>query len=184
MTNSQPVRPDRARIPPLEDSELLRNRFPHGRGPVLNVSGTMANNAGLFGPWSDLARYLAMDGCIPARERELVILRIGWRARSVYEFGQHTLFGRRAGLDDTEIRAVTGDLDSGPWNDEERDLLLMADEIFDDDCVSDATWQRLSGRWSPAEMVELVTLAGFYRMVSSSLNSLGVEREEGVPGWP
>ncbi|MDA8047311.1 MAG: carboxymuconolactone decarboxylase family protein [Actinomycetota bacterium] len=184
MSTSQPVRPEQARIEPVADSDAVRGRFGGRPDRVLNVSRTMARNPDLFTPWSDLARYLAMEGRIPARERELVILRIGWRARAVYEFGQHTLFGRRAGLDDDEIKAVTQELDSGPWNEGERDLLLMADELYDDDCVTDATWQRLAGRWDPAQLVELVTLAGFYRMVSSTLNTLGVQLDEGVPGWP
>jgi 4-carboxymuconolactone decarboxylase len=184
LYNSQSVRPEQARIRPVEDSDLIRSRFPSSSDRVLNVSRTMANHPGLFEPWSNLARFLAMDGTLPARLRELVILRIGWRAGSVYEFGQHTQFGRRVGLTDEEIRAVTWDLAAGPWSDEERDLLEMTDEIFDDDCVGETTWRRLARRWSPSELIELVTLAGFYRMVSSTLNTFGVELEEGVPGWP
>jgi 4-carboxymuconolactone decarboxylase len=79
---------------------------------------------------------------------------------------------------------VTQSPGSGPWTGDERALLAMVDELVDDDCVTDETWQRLSRRWGPAELVELVLLAGFYRMVSDVLNSLGVQREEGVPGWP
>jgi len=121
---------------------------------------------------------------LPPRERELVILRVGWRARSIYEFGQHTLFGRDAGLTEAEIAAVAGDIRNGSWSEGEMALLEMVDELVDDDCVSDVTWSRLSQRWNPPELVELVLLIGFYRMVSSSLNTFGVELEEGVPGWP
>ena len=109
---------------------------------------------------------------------------MGWRARSIYEFGQHTLFGRTAGLTEAEIAALAGEIRDGPWSEGEMALLQMVDELVDEDCVSDATWGRLSRRWSPSELVELVLLTGFYRMVSSSLNTFGVELDEGVPGWP
>jgi 4-carboxymuconolactone decarboxylase len=185
LTSSHSVRPTQPRILPVaKDSPLITERFADRPGSVLNVSRTIANNSGVFGPWSGLARYLALEGLLPPRERELVILRVGWRARSIYEFGQHTLFGREAGLMETEIAAVAGDIRNGPWNDDEMALLEMVDELVDDDCVGDVTWGRLTQRWNPAELVELVLLIGFYRMVSSSLNSFGVELEEGVPGWP
>jgi alkylhydroperoxidase family enzyme len=63
-------------------------------------------------------------------------------------------------------------------------LIALADEICADDCASDATFAALQGRWSDAELVELVALVGFYRMVSGFLNTLGVEPEERLPGWP
>jgi 4-carboxymuconolactone decarboxylase len=185
LTLRRSVRPRQPRILPVaKDSPLITERFSGQPSSVLNVSRTIANNAGVFEPWSVLARYLAIEGSLPPRERELVILRVGWRARSIYEFGQHTLFGRKAGLTESEIAAVTRDVRNGPWSEVEMALLEMVDELVDDDCVSDATWSRLSQRWNPSELVELVLLTGFYRMVSSSLNTFGVELEEGVRGWP
>jgi alkylhydroperoxidase family enzyme len=60
----------------------------------------------------------------------------------------------------------------------------MADELAADDCVSDATWNALATRWSDAELVELLVVAGFYRLVSGFLNSAGVQLDDGVPGFP
>ena len=63
-------------------------------------------------------------------------------------------------------------------------LIALADELCADDCVSDITWTALRARWDDAELVELVALAGFYRMVSGFLNTLGVQLADGIPGWP
>jgi hypothetical protein len=60
----------------------------------------------------------------------------------------------------------------------------MSDELSDDDCVSDTTWELLAARWSEAELVELLVVAGFYRLVSGFLNSAGVQLDEGVAGFP
>ena len=35
-----------------------------------------------------------------------------------------------------------------------------------------------------AELVELLMVAGFYRLVSGFLNSAGVQLDPGVPGFP
>jgi alkylhydroperoxidase family enzyme len=152
-------------------------------GQPANIFGTLAHNPRVLKRFNVLGGGLLAKGSLPERERELVILRVGWNARSVYEFGQHTLIGRRAGLSDAEIAAVC-EVGDHQWPPGDHLLLTMVDELCADDCVSDDTWAALAERWTPAELVELVVCAGFYRLVSGFLNSFGVERDEGVPGWP
>jgi alkylhydroperoxidase family enzyme len=60
----------------------------------------------------------------------------------------------------------------------------MADELCLHDGVSDDTWAALSRRWSEAELLELVVLAGAYRMVCGLLTAVGIQLDEGIPGWP
>ena len=88
------------------------------------------------------------------------------------------------GLTDAEIFAVTRPLDQHPWADEERAALQAVDDLYADDCVSDGTWSTLTQRWSDAELVELLIVAGFYRLVSGFLNSAGVQLDDGVPAFP
>ena len=152
-------------------------------GSVANVFATLAHHPRLLKRFSQLGGTLLFRGLVPAREREIVILRVGWRSRSVYEFGQHTVIGRSAGLADAEIAALAGGDTSG-LAPHEQDLVALADDLCTDNCVSDATWARLGPRWSDAELVELLVLAGFYRLVSGFLNSAGVQLDPGVPGWP
>jgi hypothetical protein len=60
----------------------------------------------------------------------------------------------------------------------------MVDELCSDDFVGDETWQALSSRWSEEQLLELLVLAGYYRLVSGLLNSAGVALEVRTPGWP
>ena len=113
-----------------------------------------------------------------------MILRVGWNCRSVYEFGQHTLMGREAGLSEAEIGALATTRALGAWSADDEVLIALADEICADDCAAEATFAALRRRWSEPEIVELVALVGFYRMVSGMLNTLGVQPEDGLPGWP
>ena len=53
-----------------------------------------------------LGTELLIKGHLPARVREVVILRVAWRTGSVYEWGQHVRIGRDSGLDDDEIAGL------------------------------------------------------------------------------
>jgi alkylhydroperoxidase family enzyme len=166
-----------------ELAEVLAKTAIRG-GEPLNIFRTLAHQPTLLKRFNALGGAFLAHGLLPARERELVILRVGWNCRSVYEFGQHTLMGREAGLSDEEIAALASTRAIGVWSADDEALIALADEICADDCAGEATFTALQGRWSEAEIVELVALVGFYRMVSGFLNTFGVEPEEGLPGWP
>src|SRR4051812_12006146 len=164
--------PAQPRIAPLPASDDQRQ---------LNIFRTLTHNRPLYKGFLALGGHLLGGGGLPAREREIVILRTGFRCGSEYEFGQHTRIGRDAGLRDDEIERLAGD---GDWSDDDRALVDMVDELCAADVVSESTWQRLSSRWSDEQMLELLVLAGYYRLVSGLLNSVGVALEPDTPGWP
>lgn len=179
-------RPTSPRIAPVtEPTEMQRElMFGNAASDSLNISATLAHNTRVLKRFSQLGGALLFRGVLPAREREIVILRVGANCQSVYEFGQHTLIGRDCGITDEEVLALTLPPGAHPWSDADRDLIALADDLCADDCVSDETWARLTARWDDEAMVELVTVAGFYRLVSGFLNSAGVQLDPGVPGWP
>jgi 4-carboxymuconolactone decarboxylase len=166
--------PPQPRILPMTD-----DRDP----PSLNIFRTVKRNRGLYKGFLGLGFYLLDGGGLPAREREIVILRVGWRAASEYEFAQHSALGTRAGLSQREIGWLA-DVGPSAWAPDDLALVHLADELCDNDLVSDATWNALADRWSQAEILEFLVLAGFYRMVSGVLNSAGVPLERGAAGWP
>ena len=184
--NTRPASPRIAPVtePDPETAALLATAMNGPSGRPINIFGTLAHHPKLLKRFNLFAGLLLNKGLLPAREREIVVLRVGWNCQSVYEFGQHTLIGRRSGLTDAEIKATTLPTSEHTWSTDDAALVALADDLCADDCVSDATWAALTSRWNDAEMVELVMLAGTYRLVSGFLNSMGVELDEGVPGWP
>jgi alkylhydroperoxidase family enzyme len=151
-------------------------------GRLLNIFRTLKNNPELYKAFLALGSYNLQNGRLPAREREIVILRVGWRCASEYEFGQHTRLGKDAGLSAEEIARLAGG--PGTWSGDDAALVAMADELCADDVVGDATWTRLAERWDEQTLLELLVLAGFYRLVSGLLNSVGVALEPTTAGWP
>jgi alkylhydroperoxidase family enzyme len=174
------ARPAQPRVAP-DPAVLAENRGQQ----TANVRATLGLHPEFYrGAFAAMSSFIGTEASNPRRQRELVILRTGWNCGAQYEFGQHTLFGRDAGLTDAEIVALTRPLTTFPWAEEDRLLLEMADELYTDCCVSDPTWARLAARWSPKEILEFVAVIGCYFMVSGILNTFGVQLDEGVPGWP
>jgi alkylhydroperoxidase family enzyme len=89
-----------------------------------------------------------------------------------------------AGLTEPEIARVLAGPDAPGWDAFDATLLRAADELHDDSCISDATWAALAARYDDRQLVELPILVGQYHLVAFMLNSLGVQREPGVAGFP
>src|SRR5438477_1650240 len=142
-------RPDKPRIPPLpaserdEQAQELLGGVGGVTGPASNIFDTLVRHPGLFRRWLPFGGKL-LAGKLPARERELLILRTGWRCQSVYEWGQHVLIGRHAGLTDDEIERLKAGPDAPGWDSFDAALVRAADELHDDGCISDATWAILA----------------------------------------
>lgn len=186
---ARPIRPTSPRLAPVaeptdEQAEVLaRAGTRPGRAP-LNIFSTMVHNRRVADRVVRLGGAFLGKGTVAPREREIVILRVGHRASAVYEFGQHVVIGRREGLTGDEIADVATDDPRLDWSARDRALIALADELCADDCVGDATWAVLAESYSDEQLVELLMLAGYYRMISGFLNSAGVQPDEGVPGWP
>lgn len=179
------ARPSAPRIEPRADLlDKIRESMKSSPVNAVNVVGTMAHNKNLNRAFGTFAQAVLFDSGVSRRNIELAVLRMGWNCQAVYEFGQHTLFGRDAGLSDEEIYFVTRPLGQHDWAPQERALLQMVDDLYSDDCVSDATWTEATRYFDTSAMIHLLMAAGCYRVVSGFLNSAGVQLDAGVPGWP
>lgn len=166
------------RLAPLPDEEIdpeIRERF--GAGPILNIFRTLAHHPKLLKRWLVFGNHVLGRSTLPPRERELVILRVGWLCRSGYEWGQHVRIARQSGVRDEEIERVADGPDAPGWSEAERALLRAADELHADQFISDATWQALGRHFDTQQLLDLVFTVGQYQMVSMALNTLGVQPE-------
>jgi alkylhydroperoxidase family enzyme len=161
-------------------------RVPGAEDRDMNIFATLAHHPRLLKRWSAFGGVLLYRGELPARERELLILRTAWNCHADYEWGQHVRIGLDAGLTRDEVAAVTADAagTDPAWSDVDAALLLAADELHADAHISDGTWAALAGRWSAAQLIEVCMVVGQYHLVAFTLNSLGVQREDGVEGLP
>jgi 4-carboxymuconolactone decarboxylase len=182
------VPPHPERIAPLEQwddavGESLSQTIDDSSGEPLAIFRTLARHPRLLKRFNLLGGLFLAKGELPARERELVILRTAWRTQAEYEWAQHARIGAAVGLTEAEIDAVRN-LEADTWSDEDVQLMHFTDELLDSCDVSNEAWDTQRERWSDAQLIELLCLIGFYRMVAGFLNSVGVQLEVGTSGWP
>lgn len=173
-----PLAPEAAR----EAMDSIADAAPDA--PVLNIFRTLQHHPRLMQAWSGFGRYILAESTLPPRHREMTMLRIGWLCQSDYEFGQHARIAQSIGITEDEILAITRGPADPLWSSFERALLQGVDELHAQALISDDTWAALSKQYSVQQMMDYVFTVGQYNLVSMALNSLGVEREEGVAGFP
>ena len=164
-----------ARVPDAAPPEDSQEAFGQ-----LNIFKALSNSPQVLKGFGDLGGRLLFRGQLPPRTRELVILRVGAMLGSDYEWGQHVVMGRAAGLSDDEIRAIR-DGSIGGLSPSEVAAVRYA-EAVEERRVDDALWDAAASHFGPAEMVELTVLAAFYGLVSRTLLALGVELDDNIQG--
>ena len=180
---------DEPRVAPVDRDDLdergraVLDALKRPDGEDLRIFSTLAHHPKLLKRWSEFGGTLLYGGALPARDREILILRTGYRCDAVYEWGQHVEIGRACGLRDEEIERLAGGIDS-TWPEPDRMLARAADELHDDAVISDATWAALAQRYSVQQLIEICMVVGQYHLVAFTLNSLGVVPEPGLPGFP
>jgi 4-carboxymuconolactone decarboxylase len=165
------------RIPPLPydqwDTEALSAISGGRKLPPNNVLGLLAQHPALARAFLTFNVHLLAASTLPARTRELAILRIAWRRRCRYEWAQHVLIARRAGVTDEEIAGIrAGDATL---------ISRAVDELDDDSCLSDETYRALAAELDDHQLMDLVFTIGTYGLLAMAFNTFGVELEPGLP---
>jgi 4-carboxymuconolactone decarboxylase len=173
------------RIAPLQDDELTEDQraalAPMNTGKLgpLNIFRTLARAPKALTRFNEWGGYvLSRRNSLPAREREIVILRVGFLCKSGYEFTQHTRIGLNEGLSEAEIAKIKQGADAG-WSDADAALIRMADDLVGDHFVSDAVWAQLKAHFDEKQCMDAVFTAGQYTQVSMFLNTFGVQLDAG-----
>ena len=154
-----------------------------GRNPI-NIFATLAHHPKLMKRWMVFGNHVLAKSTLSARDRELLILRTGWNCRAPYEWGQHVAIARTVGITDEEVASVAAGPDAAGLDPFEALLLRAADELHGDSSLSDATYAALAERYDEQQMLDLVFTVGQYHLVSMALNSMRVQRDDGVTGVP
>lgn len=181
------------RIAPLEPpyapdiAQLLAKWMPPG-GDVepLLLFRTLAVHEDLASRMRPLGAGILGHPRLDPRDRELLIHRTCARAGAEYEWGVHALgFGKPLGLTDAQLTAtVRGAAGDPVWSESDSQLIAAADALYDTDGIPDELWGKLSARLEQDQLLELVIVCGWYRLISYVLNAARVELEPWAPRFP
>jgi 4-carboxymuconolactone decarboxylase len=152
-----------------EQEKMLASRADY------NIYKTLAHHPELYTRWSGLGQYLLSNSTLPPRDREIIILRMGWLCQAPYEWSQHARIAKDIKMSDAEIHAIAEGVDAKVWSDFDRTLIAMVDEIRYDAQISDKTWAALRAKYSIEQTIDAFYTGSQYQLVSMALNSLGVQ---------
>jgi alkylhydroperoxidase family enzyme len=170
---------------PQEAWEIVNEiRRTIGLGPATDMPGyglTMVKHLPIFKRQMEMGTAI-FSGGLPARERELAVLRIGWLLRAPYEWGEHVKIGQRYGVTTEEIERVIQGSGAPGWTEHEAALLRAVEEILANQTVSDATWGTLAKTWNEHQLLEFPMMVGQYVCTAIVQNTLRIRLEDGNLG--
>ncbi|HVR30697.1 MAG TPA: carboxymuconolactone decarboxylase family protein, partial [Thermoanaerobaculia bacterium] len=184
MSRIEPLTPDRLSTEQrrLYDA-LLGGRRAQAASTAGRAGGLTDERGALIGPFNawllspaigdriqGLGEAIRFSSSLPSNALEVAILVVArdWRAR--FEWWAHARLARRAGVAAEVIAAIEAGREPEFSDAGEETAHRFARELLARRRVSDETYGAASERFGESGVVELVTLLGYYTLVSMTLN--------------
>ena len=191
MNRLSAVRPEEAT---REQRALFDAIIGGDRGRDRSIESFLDARGGLVGPFNAwmhrpdlgddvrrLGERLRFHGILPGAAREIAILTVGAKWMAEYEWWAHARIGRREGVSEETIAAIRRG-ERPPLSDPVECVVYdFTAALLDTGKVDRPCYDAARERIGDGGLVELVTLAGYYTLVSFTLNAFEVLLPEGEP---
>jgi len=183
--------PLRSRASLDDDGKAVWDSIATTRGSVVTDDGTLMGpfNAwvtapGIGGRLAALGAALRFDSSIERRLLEVAIITVGAHWHAEFEWWAHSRMALQHGVSQDAVDAIgrgaTPELPA-----DERVVHAVARQLVEDGHVDDVTYEEARDLLGDRGIVELVTLCGYYTLVSFSLNAFDVPLPaDATPAWP
>lgn len=145
---------------------------PEGAGTALS---TLVRHPDLTKAFLGFNVYLLFRSSLPARIREVAILRTAHRRHCAYEWQHHVEMAKAEGLTDADVEAVRR---GEATNELDRLAIVAADELDEASNLTDQTWKALGEHLTERQRMDLVFTVGAYGMLAMAFNTFGVQLEK------
>jgi 4-carboxymuconolactone decarboxylase len=173
------------RLEPLEHAELgpraseaierlrILHNLPNG-SDVHGFYATLARTPEVFASYLRLGSDISTESALPARARELAILRTGWLCGAPYQYGEHVRAAKRIGLTAEDLARVREGAGAQGWSEGDRAVLAAAEELHARAMLSDEVWAQLAAQFDERQCVELLFVVGHYHLTAFVQNALRI----------
>ncbi|MEN2793213.1 carboxymuconolactone decarboxylase family protein [Sphingomonas oligophenolica] len=136
----------------------------------LNVYRVMAHHPALLKSWARFRDHVVLDNRLDRASLEIVILRTGFRRDSRYEWMQHVVRGRGAGLEDRQIKGAALAPEQAA---SATDALLMrcVDALIDTNRLPKDLQAALCTEFGKEGVLDLIATVGMYSLLAYMLES-------------
>ena len=183
--------PDAPRIAPLSEDQwdddtralITANWFSDRPTRGQAFFKTFVRHRELFRVWNEFGRTV-FNGRLPARDRELLILRVAWTTGCRFEWAYHEPLVRQMGMTDDELHGILEGPEAACWGVHDAALLRAADELHAQAEIGDATWAVLRATYDDLQLIEVPVVVGQYTLVAYFNNTFGCEPDPQLPPLP
>ncbi|WP_059017685.1 carboxymuconolactone decarboxylase family protein [Mycobacterium sp. M26] len=145
---------------------------PDGAGSALS---TLVRHPDLTKAFLGFNVYLLFRSSVPARLREVAILRVAHRRNCAYEWAHHVDLATAEGLTEADVEAIRR---GEAHDDADRVILTAVDELDSTSNLTDQTWEALGEYLSDRQRMDFVFIVGAYGMLAMAFNTFGVQLEQ------
>jgi 4-carboxymuconolactone decarboxylase len=156
--------------------EVLDGYPPHIRDR--HIFGILGHAHDAFGPMIRYGRSLVTQSELPAHLREIAVLRVSHLTPGArYLWVEHVPIALALGVGQDQVDALASD-DLAVLGDDERLVARFTDQVVRDATPDDATWEQMTARFSPRQIVELMLAIGHFMTFSRIHATVRVELED------
>jgi 4-carboxymuconolactone decarboxylase len=174
------------RLPPIPSGELSEEQtqaladFTAARGQPTGPWIALLRSPELMKRTRGLSDYLRFESIVPGWLREFVILMTARQWAQNYEWHVHYDLAIDEGLSPDIARAIAEGRRPEGMVAEEEILYELVMEMQRNHSISDSTYERAVDRFGEQGVIEVVSLMGYYTMVSMILNTSRAPLPEGA----
>jgi alkylhydroperoxidase family enzyme len=138
----------------------------------LNVYRVMAHHPALLRAWAGLRDHIVHDSVLLPDQREIVILRAGYRLDAAYEWAHHVNRSRALGMDEARITRIAGPAPAM----EPMDAVLVnaVDALIDHASLDRPSRAALEQLLGPRGVLDVIATVGFYTTLAFIVKSFDV----------
>jgi uncharacterized peroxidase-related enzyme len=165
---------DRSQVTP-EIATLFDNIFAL-RGNVPNMFRVMAHRPEIFTTMQAHFSAVLSTGTVPAKLKELIIVRTSQLNRTPYCLASHTILAKKLGWTSEQLDHLAGWQGREDFSLAEKAALRLAETVtLDPNSVNDEQFAALRSFYSEGEIVELLCSIGLFNYFNRFNNALRME---------
>jgi 4-carboxymuconolactone decarboxylase len=176
------------RLPPLQPAEMTdEQRAVHAAivaGPRGQVRGPLAvwlHRPGLAAKAQALGQYCRYDSCLPQRLSELAILAMGRFWGAEFEWWAHKPIALKAGIDEAVVEAIRAGTEPPFARDDEATVYAVMRSLNETRRIAAPLYDQAIAVLGKDALIDLVGLAGYYTLISMTINAFEVMPPDGTP---
>jgi len=154
-----------------------RTREILGKNRNVNILRMMSHSPKYLEQYCRLGGAIRNRGELDPVVRELAITRTGILCEAPYEIVAHKQIGKGVGVTDEQNAALADWKPATCFNELQRAALAFTDEIVTLRRPTDATFNAIAAKLTPAALVELQLSVGFYIMTSKFLETFDIDMQ-------